>query len=70
MNNLKIPFASLDDEMIALQAQSERYQTKIAALLMQGLPRHEKKIRRLERLDHQCQGAIAFCFSRKQPRIQ
>lgn len=69
MNNLKLPFASMDDEMVALQAQSERYRDKISALLLAGLPRHEKKIRDLQRLDHQCQGAIDFCFSRKLPRL-
>lgn len=70
MNNQQIPFADLDAEMTALQLQSEDYQAKIAALKIQGVKENISEIRRLQNLDNQCQSAIAFCFSRKQPPIQ
>lgn len=70
MNNQNIPFANLDDEMAALQARSEEYLAKIAALRIQDPKLNEAEIRRLTRLDNECQSTIAFCFSRKMPRIK
>ena len=70
MNNQHIPFANLDDEMAALQARSEEYLAKIAALRIQDPKENQSEIRRLTRLDNECQSAIAFCFSKKMPRIK
>ena len=70
MNNQNIPFADLESEMAALQQRSEDYQAKIAALKIQGVADHREEISKLHQLDNECQSAIAFCFSRKQPRIQ
>lgn len=69
MNNLKIPFASLDHEMAALQRRSEDYQGKIAALKVSDRLANQVEIQRLSQLDNECQSAIAYCFSRKQPAI-
>lgn len=70
MNSLKIPFANLDAEMEALQQRSEDYQGKIAALKVVDREIHKDEIQKLSKLDNECQSAIAFCFSRRQPRIE
>lgn len=70
MNNQHIPFANLDAEMTALQERSEFYQAKIAALKSNDRLGNLVEIQRLQHLDNQCQSAIAFCFSRRQPRIE
>lgn len=70
MNNQHIPFADLDTEMAALQSRSEEYQAKIAALKIKGVADHREEISKLHQLDNECQSAIAFCFSRRQPSIQ
>lgn len=71
MNNQKIPFANLDAEMAALQERSEFYQAKVAALKLNAKePEEIHEMRRLQQLDNECQSAIAFCFSRKLPRIK
>lgn len=69
MNNRKIPFASIEDEMQALQKRSEDYQGKIAALKVVDRLGNKLEIQRLSYLDNECQSAIAFCFSRRQPAI-
>jgi hypothetical protein len=69
MNSQNIPFATLDDEMAALQSRSEDYQAKIAALKVVNKQQHLEEIQRLTQLDNECQSAIAFCFSRRQPAI-
>lgn len=69
MNNRHIPFANLEAEMEALQQRSEDYQGKIAALKVVGREIHQEEIKKLSNLDNQCQSAIAYCFSRKQPAI-
>jgi hypothetical protein len=69
MNNLQIPFVNLDAEMEALQKRSEDYQGKIAALKVVNRELNQEEIQKLSRLDNECQSAIAFCFSRRQPAI-
>lgn len=69
MNNQNIPFVDLEAEMAALQSRSEDYQAKIAALKVIDRQSHMAEIQRLTRLDNECQSAIAFCFSRRQPAI-
>lgn len=69
MNNRKIPFANIEDEMQALQKRSEDYQGKIAALKVVDRLGNMIEIQRLSYLDNGCQSAIAFCFSRRQPAI-
>lgn len=64
MNNKKIPFATLQDEMKALQERSQFYEAKIIALhtgKKTGLD--IASINKFEALNNQCQGAIAFCFA-------
>lgn len=62
---MKIPFTDLEEEMTALQERSEDYQGKIAALKVSDRLGNQLEIQRLSNLDHQCQSAIAFCFSRR-----
>lgn len=69
MNSRNIPFANLDAEMAALQERSEYYQSKIAALKVSDKLGNILEIQRLSKLDNECQSAIAFCFSRRQPEI-
>lgn len=69
MNSQHIPFVNLEAEMHALQMRSEDYQAKIAALKVVNKEHHLDEIQRLTRLDNECQSAIAFCFSRRQPAI-
>lgn len=69
MNNQNIPFADLESEMAALQQRSEDYQAKVAALKLTNRELHKDEIKRLTQLDNECQSAIAFCFSRRQPPI-
>lgn len=69
MNNQHIPFANLNAEMAALQERSEFYQSKIAALKVSDKLSNMLEIQRLQHLDNECQSAITFCFSRKQPAI-
>lgn len=70
MNNKNIPFAGVDEEMEALQAKSEEFHAKIAALRIQGAEEHKGEIARLTQLDNSCQSAIAYYFASKQPRIK
>lgn len=69
MNSDHIPFVDLDAEMKALQERSEYYQSKIAALKVANRLGNMVEIQRLNNLDNECQSAIAFCFSRRQPAI-
>lgn len=55
MNNLKIPFASLDAEMHALQRRSVYYEAKVAALKIGRVTELRlREIRYLESLNRGC----------------